>query len=176
MKKLLVALVVGTLLVLPMSAMAMDSISDTDLNGISGQAGVTVAFGGNQTTTVSLDSVSWGDPDGMGAASGASGQGWVILDGTIGVTVTIADGEELTLDVATADATGYTAGAVTIAGGTTFIAVGLPDQTVTVDVPATMTIGLGTAAATITGTLGISNLENLTIDPGQPSTLYIYAH
>lgn len=176
MKKLLIALIVGSLMALPMSATALEAITQSDLGGITGQAGVTIAFGGNQTTGVSFNAVSWGDPDGLGAGSGASGQGWVIIDGTVGVSVEIASGQMLTLDVATADTGGYASNGVNIAAGTTFIAIGLPSQTITVDTPDTLTIGLGTAAGTIAGTVGILNLEGLTVTPGTPDALYIYAH
>ncbi|MDY6905812.1 MAG: hypothetical protein SWH61_14135 [Thermodesulfobacteriota bacterium] len=152
----------------------MDSISDADLGGITGQAGVTIAFGGNQTTEVTFDAVSWGDPDGMGGANQTAG--WVIFDGTIGISVIIADGEMLTIDVATANGAAYSVGNVTIADGTTFVAIGLPSQTINVDTPSTLAIGLGTSAGSIAGTIGLLNLENLSVSPGTPDALYIYAH
>jgi hypothetical protein len=176
MKKLIVTLIVGTLLALPLSAMAMDAVTNAELDGVAGQSGVTIAFGGTSTTTIDFSELNWGDPDGMGAGSSASGAGWIVLQGEVTIDQEIADGETLQLDVATADAAGYASNAVAITGGVTFIAVTLPSITTTITVPDTFTVGLGTAAGTISGTIGLLNLADLDVSTGTPDVLYIYAH
>jgi galactokinase/mevalonate kinase-like predicted kinase len=65
---------------------------------------------------------------------------------------------------------------IEIPGGTTFIAVGLPTMALSIDVPSTLVIGLGASSTVVTGTLGILNLRNLSVDAGTPATLYIWAH
>ncbi len=178
MKKLIVSLVVGALLVLPLSAMAMDAISNAELDGVAGQAGVTIGFGGTTTTTIDFSELSWGDPDGLGAGCGAN-QGWLIIDGDISIQQIIADGQTLTLDVGTTNADSCSPGtdAVVIpTSGTTFVAVGLPSTTMNISVANQLTIGMGTAAGTIAGTVGLLNLESLSVDAGTPTTLYIWAH
>jgi hypothetical protein len=174
MKKLIVTLL---LLVIPMSVMAMDAVTNAELDGVAGQAGVTIAFGGANTTIIDFSRVAWGDPDGLGAACGANA-GWIIIDGEITIQQVIADGETLVLDVGTttAGATCNIAGAVNIPGDRSFIAVGLPAITTTITVPDTLTVGLSNLSTTVTGTLGLLYLRDLDITTGTPDTLYIWAH
>jgi hypothetical protein len=173
MKKLIVALL---LLALPMSVMAMDAVTNAELDGVNGQAGVTLAFGSTTTTTISFSQINWGDPDGL-TGTCSTDAGWIVIDGDITIDQIVGCGEQLTLDIATNGSGGTcTIGCVDIPDGITFIAVGLPSTTLDITTPATITVGLGTAAGTITGTLGLLNLSNLAVDAGTPSTLYIWAH
>ena len=178
MKKLIVSLVVGALLVLPLSAMAMDAISNAELDGVAGQAGVTIAFGGTTTTTISFSQLSWGDPDGLAASACANSAGWLVIDGDITIDQIIADGQTLTLDIGTTGASACSdmADAVTIPANTTFIAVGLPTVTLSIDTPDTLAICLSTTAGAMDSTLGLLNLNNLSVTAGTPNTLYIWAH
>jgi len=81
MKKILTAIVLFVFVALPMSVMAMTSISDSDLSTVTGQAGVSI--GADITMNVSFGTVAWGDSDGLGATSGTTA-GWVGLrNGTI---------------------------------------------------------------------------------------------
>ena len=174
MKKLIVTLL---LLVIPMSVMAMDAVTNAELDGVAGQAGVTIAFGGINTTTIDFSRVAWGDPDGLGAACGANA-GWIIIDGVITIQQIIADGETLVLDIGTtaAGATCNIAGNVNIPAATTFLAVGLPSISTTITVPDTLTIGMGDTSVAIDGTLGLLYLRDLDVTTGTPDTLYIWAH
>jgi hypothetical protein len=174
MKKLIVTLL---LLVIPMSVMAMDAVTNAELDGVAGQAGVTIAFGGANTTIIDFSRVAWGDPDGLGAACGANA-GWIIIDGEITIQQVIADGQTLVLDVGTTTAGGTCniTGAVDIPGDRSFIAVGLPAITTTITVPDTLTVGLSNLSTTVTGTLGLLYLRDLDITTGTPDTLYIWAH
>jgi hypothetical protein len=177
MKKFGLAVLIAALLALPMSAMALEKMSGADLGDVTGQAGVTIAFGGTTTTTISFSQVNWGDPDGLGGTCG-SNPGWIILDGSVVIEQVIACGETLTLDVGTTGAGTCLLPpcSVAVPGTTTFIAVGLPTVTLSIGVPATMTIGLGTTSGTISGTLGILNLRGLSVTAGSPTALYIWAH
>jgi len=173
MKKLIVALL---LLALPMSVMAMDAVTNAELDGVAGQAGVTVAFGGTSTTTISFSQLSWGDPGGVAGTCGNS-IGWLIVDGAISIEQIIGCGERLVLDIGTTGGTSCLQNACcSIPSGTTFISVGLPDITTNVNVPPTLYIGLANGSGTIDGTLGVVYLQNLTVDTNTPGALYIWAH
>ena len=175
MKKLLIAFVAAMLMIVP--AMAMDTISDADLDGVTGQAGVTVGFGGTQTVTISFDAITWGDPDGVASAANA---GYIQVVGNTGTQVSIQSlpGEKLVLDVATTTAN-VTLNSVAIPSGRTFISIAAPDQTITVNTADTYTIALTATATTtaantnIVGTLGLTGLS-VAVD--QPSKLYIWAN
>jgi hypothetical protein len=176
-KKITLAVLIVSLLVLPMSALALEKMSGTDLGGVVGQAGVTIAFGGTTTTRIDFSEISWGDPDGLAGTCG-NAPGWLILDGDIIIDQIIDCGETLTLDIGTTGAgtCELPPCSVEVPGTTTFIAVGLPTTRLSITTPDTLVIGLGTAAGTITGTLGILNLYDLDITVGSPSTIYIWAH
>jgi len=172
MKKLLVALVIGTLLALPLSAMAMEKMSGTDLNDVTGQAGVNIAFGGTSTTSVSFSAVAWGDNNGYDTAAGA---GWLIIEGDTAVLIEqeIADGEIMELDIATGQY--VVAASTTIPAGTTFIAVTLPGITTDITTPETLNVQLGGTSTTPSGTLGVLRLGGLSIEQGTPDKLFIWA-
>ena len=177
MKRFGLLVLIVALMTLPMSAMALEKMSGGDLDGVTGQAGVTIAFGGATTTTISFSALSWGDPDGVGGTCG-SAAGWVIIQGAVEVDQVIACGEMLTLDIGTTGAgtCAMPPCAIDIPGGTTFISVGLPTMTLDITVPETLTVGLGTAANTISGTIGLLNLAGLSVSAGTPDVLYIWAH
>ena len=81
MKKILTAMVLFVFVALPMSVMAMTSISDKDLSAVTGQSGVSI--GADITMNVSMGGVAWGDTDGLatfsqaGHDTGSVGGGWV---------------------------------------------------------------------------------------------------
>lgn len=71
MKKMLV--LAALLLMVPVSAMAgMTAVSDVDLEGVTGQTGITITM----AVTVQADSIAWGDSDGFGTYTTA---GWLVL-------------------------------------------------------------------------------------------------
>jgi hypothetical protein len=76
MKKILTAIVLFVFVALPMSVMAMTTISDNDLSAVTGQSGVSI--GADITINMSADVIAWGDADGVGGTSTA---GWVGLSG-----------------------------------------------------------------------------------------------
>ncbi len=65
MKKILTAIVLFAFVVLPMSVMAMTSITEDELSTVTGQAGVSI--GADITMNLSLGTVAWGDIDGLAA-------------------------------------------------------------------------------------------------------------
>ena len=156
-------------------AMAMDTISDADLDGVTGQAGVHVVFGGTASGIVSFTALAWGDSDGITTGDAA---GYLRVQSAAGesanITVEIPDGAELTLNVASLGAN-LTINTTVISSGTEVVAVGLPDADVTVDLPTYFDIGLGDSSGAIDGTLGRLTLDNLSVSVSQPTALYIYA-
>jgi len=77
MKKILKAIALIVCLVFPLSAMAMTAIQDNDLSTVTGQAGVSINLDVNMGLNV--DTIAWGDKDGLGATSIGSGAGWIGL-------------------------------------------------------------------------------------------------
>ena len=74
MKKILKAIALIVCLLLPLSAMSMETIADKDLSSVTGQSGVSI----NLDTNINLhiDAIAWGDQDGLDTAE-ASGAGWI---------------------------------------------------------------------------------------------------
>jgi len=87
MKKLCLLL---ALMLIPASAMAgMTAVSDVDLEGVTGQTGITISM----TVTVTASSLAWGDSDGFGTYTT---EGWVILSS---VTMPNTSLTNVTIDV-----------------------------------------------------------------------------
>ena len=69
MKKMLLVLCVLALMLIPMSSMAaMQSISDSEMAAVTGQAGVDIEVSAPQID-LGLQSITWGDPDGINGTS-----------------------------------------------------------------------------------------------------------
>lgn len=84
MKKLCV-LAALILMLLPVSAMAgMQAASDTELNEVSGQTGITI----NMNMSVTAGTVAWGDDNGFAPYTTA---GWVVLAGVRLPTIALAN-------------------------------------------------------------------------------------
>ncbi len=58
---------------LPLSAMAMKPMSETDLSNVCCRAGVTIIF--DVTMNIHFDCIAWGDPDGYGNVPSSSHAG-----------------------------------------------------------------------------------------------------
>jgi hypothetical protein len=74
MKKILTAIVLFVFVALPMSVMAMTTISDNDLSAVTGQSGVSISA--DVTMNINAGTLAWGDADGIGGTTSA---GWVGL-------------------------------------------------------------------------------------------------
>lgn len=73
MKKLLAILT--ALLLVASVAYSLDSMKDTDMDGVTGQAGVSLTqYGGSITVTQTMQGLSWGDDDGCSTV-GLNGTG-----------------------------------------------------------------------------------------------------
>ena len=105
MKNLVLSLICA-LMLLPVSAMAMQAISDAELDGITGQAGVTVEFRTGDTTIETVfTNMSWGDDDGFDG--GAVSDGCVRIDmitsavgtDTFALNIIIPEGDTFIMDV-----------------------------------------------------------------------------
>jgi len=134
MKKLLAIAIV--LMMVPFTAFAMETISDSDMDNVTGQAGVSISLD-NVKIYQSIDGISYTDTDGIAGAASA---------GTIAITnitqvITldaIADGTEYTNaagDVVatcatsrplTIDVTALDSASATKMGGPAAIVIGLP--------------------------------------------------
>jgi hypothetical protein len=87
MKKL--CILAALMLMVPVSAMAgMTAVSDVDLEGVTGQTGITITM----NVTVSADSIAWGDSDGFGTYTT---QGWLVLSS---VTTPSVNLQNVTID------------------------------------------------------------------------------
>jgi hypothetical protein len=71
-------LLAAILLLAPWSVFAMDPISDSELDELTGQAGISIFQEGKPSLTVSFTTVSWGDNNGI---PGHLSPGYLILDG-----------------------------------------------------------------------------------------------
>ena len=123
MRRYLSLLVLLTVILLTMSSFsfAMSALTNADMDGISGQAGITVTSCGLQYIRVQLGSLAWGDPDGIDSTTSA---GYLCIDGNRDVNIgAIVNGERTTtVDVGTVNAS-CTVDCVTIPDNTTFLRV-----------------------------------------------------
>ena len=154
MKKVLLLAVLAMFVMVPFTSFAKSAITDSDLQAITAQEGVTVDMSG-LTVNVSMDAQAWGDGDGFGATY--TDAGWV---GVTDVTIpTIGFSGDLTIDVGT-DA------------GTTAIQIGLPSLSLTGDLY--QTVALGDSETTLTQVLGTAYMNNLSVTTA--GSLVITAH
>ena len=173
MKKLALGLVV-VLMLIPAAAMAMETISDADLEGITGQSGVTIEFRtGNMEIDNAFQGISWGDDDGFPGGAGVAGH--IRIDclttagaaDTMSTQIIIAEGQSLVMDVDDTDG----------------IVLSLPDLTINMNTPGAFKISVAAsqmttfAAATPTGdTIGWLGLNNLQMAITTPTVLCIKPH
>ena len=88
MKKFLALAVITVLVMMPLVSFAKTAISDSDLDSVTAQSGVSIDFNNLSVSGVTLNTQSWGDTDG---ASGYPGAGYVGMTGInlIGNTVVL---------------------------------------------------------------------------------------
>ncbi len=164
MKRFLVFVAVLALLV-PVAAFGMETLEDEAMDGITGQAGVTITFGGTDTVVTATSSgVAWGDPDGDGSGTGAAAH--LRIDGNMVTTTTVAANSSMTIDL----------------DGNTGVIIGLNNMDVSVVMEANeLTIGSG-AGVTPDWTggpdavLGVLSLNQTTVDLALPAALVISPH
>lgn len=79
LKKIFQGLAIGAAFMLPFTASAMSPVSDSELSGVTGQAGVSINL--DVAIDVKADSIAWGDVDGLGTTAAPGTGGWVGLSG-----------------------------------------------------------------------------------------------
>lgn len=142
MKKVLLLAVLAMFVMVPFTSFAKSAITDSDLQAITAQEGVTIDMSG-LTVTVSMAEQAWGDGDGF---TGYASAGWV---GATNVTIpTIGFTGDLTIDVGTS-------------GSTTALKVGLPSLNLAGNV--VQTLALGTSESTLTQVLGTSYMSGVDV-------------
>jgi hypothetical protein len=138
MKKLLTAIALIACLILPLSVMAMTSISDNELSAVTGQAGVSISM--DVEAQLTINTLAWGDSDGINhgsnlieyAVPGYTSAGFVGLD-NLSMTIHISGRTDGPYSISNGGAyTGWLASLpLTIDVGTnstgnTLVAIGLP--------------------------------------------------
>jgi hypothetical protein len=173
----------------------MDALTCTEMNELSGKAGINIAFPDAVTVQASFRSMSQGDTDGWGgkaavwAANPDDNPGWLVLIGSGSnsgyLRTTIPAGAYMTIDVAsTGAATCLVAGGAPYAGiavppNTPFFSFSLTKAVIGLQTPYTVNIKLtndATLAPVNMETVGFMHAENLMINKSDmKSTCYIWA-
>lgn len=126
MKKILTAIVLFAFVALPMSVMAMTSITDNELSTVTGQAGVSINV--DVTANLTIGTVAWGDADGF---TGYTNAGFVGIEG-LNLTVHASGRHDGAFSTSGPTAVGYMANKpITIDVGTngsgaSLVRIGLP--------------------------------------------------
>jgi hypothetical protein len=183
MKKLLTAIALIACLILPLSVMAMTSISDNELSAVTGQAGVSISM--DVEAQLTINTLAWGDSDGINhgsnlieyAVPGYTSAGFVGLD-NLSMTIHISGRTDGPYSISNGGAyTGWLASLpLTIDVGTnstgnTLVAIGLPTAHIVLDALTTnIFVSGGTLAGGPSGTiqqLGQIYLSNVDVKMGQ---------
>ena len=193
MKRLIKFLAVTTVIcMIPFTAFAMQTISDTEMDNVTGQSGITIVFAGNSaegalSIDVSLRGLAWGDTDGTGGDTLA---GYFTMDGQDADTqapmdttlsIKIKHLSKMTLDVGTTNSTNpiKVDGTDVVPVDTSFIKLGVPDLVLSVNMADEGRLCLANQSTGGTskemGTLSLNNLAVGLTFPAN-SALYIYAH
>jgi hypothetical protein len=166
---------------------AMDALTLSEMNDLSGQIGLSIAFRGTSTVEAEFNSLCYGDPDGLALWAGDAG--WLVLIGTGSnsgyLRTVIPDDAEMTIDV------GTTGGSVCTPGGAGYLGIAIPANTpfftftltkafIDLAYPPTVNIRLGAnpQAGTSNELVGAMQATKLAIekDPNMTSRCYIWAH
>ena len=174
MKKILSAIVLFALVVLPMSVMAMTTISDNELSTVTGQAGVSINV--DVTANLTIGTVAWGDSDGF---TGYTNAGFVGIGG-LNLSVHASGRHDGAFATTGATAVGYmgndpiTIDVGTNAGGQSLVRIGLPTFHISVDTLQTDIFVSGVTAGAPTSTtaqqLGNIFMSGIEIRLGQSAT------
>jgi hypothetical protein len=117
MKKLSIIVIIASLVISPLASFAKTLISDSDLDNLTAETGVSITFNNVSVYgTVALEAASWGDNDGYTGNTGAGYVGFTDIDITGGPNLTTLNGSFL-VDIGTS-------------GSSTVINLGLPTLTI----------------------------------------------
>jgi len=173
MKKILTAIVLFAFVVLPMSVMAMTSITEDELSTVTGQAGVSINV--DVTANLTIGTVAWGDSNGF---TGYTNAGFVGIEG-LNLTVHASgrhDGPFAATGYLRNDPITIDVGAGTVASGAVFdgqtlVRIGLPTLHVNVSTLQTDIFVSGVTASAPTSTtaqqLGSIYMSGIEITLGQ---------
>ena len=174
MKKILSAIVLFALVVLPMSVMAMTTISDNELSTVTGQAGVSINV--DVTANLTIGTVAWGDADGF---TGYTNAGFVGIEG-LTMTVHASGRHDGAFSTGGATSVGYMGNdPITIDVGTSdtgvsVVRIGLPTFHISVSTLQTDIFVSGVTAGAPTSTvaqqLGAIYMSGIEIRLGQSAT------
>jgi hypothetical protein len=174
MKKILSAIVLFALVVLPMSVMAMTTITDNELSTVTGQAGVSINI--DVTANLTIGTVAWGDSDGF---TGYTNAGFVGIEG-LNLTVHASGRHDGVFSTGGATAVGYMGNdPITIDVGTSdtgvsIVRIGLPTFHISVSTLQTDIFVSGVTAGAPTSTvaqqLGAIYMSGIEIRLGQTAT------
>ena len=171
MKKIFTAIVLFTLLVLPMSVLAMTDINDDELSTVTGQAGVSINV--DVTANLTIGTIAWGDSDGF---AGYTNAGFVGIEG-LNLTVHASGRHDGAFSTGGATAIGYMANdPITIDvgandGGVAMVRIGLPTFHITIselqtDIFVSGVTG-GAPTSTVAQQLGAIYMSGIEIRLGQ---------
>ena len=177
MKKfsLIAIIVIFVLIALPMSVLAMTTISDSELSEITAQAGVSINV--DITANLSIGTVAWGDSDGF---TGYSNAGYAGIEG-LNVTIHFSGRHDGPFATTGPSAIGYMnnkpitidVGSDTL-GWTTQVRIGLPTSHLTVSTLQTDIFVSGVTAGAPTSTtaqqLGAIYMNGIEVVFGESST------
>ena len=176
MKKILTAIVLFVFVALPMSVMAMQTITDNELSAVTGQAGVSINV--DVTANLTIGTVAWGDSDGFGTVY--TNPGFVGIEG-LNLTVHASGRHDGAFSTGGATAVGYMFNdPITIDVGATgpagqaLVRIGLPTFHINVSTLQTDIFVSGVTAGAPTSTvaqqLGSIYMSGIEIRLGQSAT------
>lgn len=162
MKKFLISAVIAVLVIIPVALFAATAISDSELDAVNAQTGVTIDFSNVTVSNASLTSVAWGDTGGF---TGYTGDGWAGLTSiTINGDLVVMNGP-MVLDIGTS-------------GNSTRANITLPTVTVGgtagVNVTASVVLAANGGLSTNATTLGVLDVRGLKLSVSGP--IQVYAH
>jgi hypothetical protein len=162
MKKSLALAVIAVFVMIPLASFARTTISDSELDSVIAQQGVTIEFVNLTLSSTSLTSMAWGDAGGF---TGYTGDGWAgIGNVTISGDVAVINGP-MNIDVGTN-------------GGSTRVNISLPTVSIggTAGLNVTASVKLAASAdlATNATTVGVLDIKGLKTQVS--GSVMVYAH
>ena len=163
MKRFLIMAVIALLMIiLPAVLFAQTAISDSELDAVNAQTGVTIDFSNVTVSNASLTSVAWGDSGGF---TGYTGDGWAGLTSiTINGDLVVMNGA-MVLDIGTSSNStraNITLPTVTVGG------------TAGVNITASVVLAANSGLSTNASTLGVLDVKGLKLSVSGP--IQVYAH
>lgn len=162
MKKSLTLAIIAVFVMIPLASFAKTAISDSELDSVIAQQGVTIEFVSLKINSTSLTSMAWGDAGGF---TGYTGDGWAgIGNVTISGDVVVMNGP-MNIDIGTS-------------GNSTRVNILLPTVsiggTAGLNVTATVKLAASSNLATNATTVGVLDIQGLKASVS--GSMMVYAH